>query len=407
MDTIDGLDRKAQSRDHTSGRDRPNGESPARSREGALDEAARALSAGQIGAADYRAVAALETYMASLRAGRPRSPSEFLAEQADISPDLSGCFTALEFIEAAAAELSGSSEDATSAPPEPVLLPESRLGDYHIVREIGRGGMGVVYEANQISLGRLVALKVLPFAAATDPKQRQRFHIEAQAAAQLHHPHIVPVFGVGCDAGIHYYAMQFVDGDSLSSIIRDLRSGDGDPHQWAEPPAPAVSVPINDESTSPAGPVDQDLEWDLQPPTGTPHPSPSVIGKVRGDRVFCRKVARLGAEAALALEHAHSLGCSTVISSPLPRRRRAILSSRNRVEARPGPGPRYRARTQLPASDRRSRRARRPVAPGEHSPGRGVDDGTGRSGGGHGVFSPPTGRRFPCGRQPIFRTRVP
>ena len=75
--------------------------------------------------------------------------------------------------------------------------------------------MGVVYEAEQVSLGRHVALKVLPFAAAIDPKQRQRFQIEAQAAAQLHHPHIVPIFGVGCDHGIHYYAMQFVEGRSL------------------------------------------------------------------------------------------------------------------------------------------------------------------------------------------------
>ena len=84
--------------------------------------------------------------------------------------------------------------------------------------------MGVVYEAEQVSLGRRVALKVLPFAAAIDPKQRQRFQIEAQAAAQLHHPHIVPIFGVGCDHGIHYYAMQFVDGRSLAAILHELRS---------------------------------------------------------------------------------------------------------------------------------------------------------------------------------------
>ena len=101
--------------------------------------------------------------------------------------------------------------------------------------------MGVVYEAQQVSLGRRVALKVLPYSAAADPKQRQRFHIEAQAAAQLHHPHIVPIFAVGCDAGIHYYAMQFVDGHSLSSIIRELRSGDGKIPAWVEQPSQAAT----------------------------------------------------------------------------------------------------------------------------------------------------------------------
>ena len=79
-----------------------------------------------------------------------------------------------------------------------------RLGDFQLVREIGRGGMGVVYEAEQISLGRRVALKVLPFAAALDARQLQRFKNEAQAAACLHHTNIVPVFGVGCERDVHY-----------------------------------------------------------------------------------------------------------------------------------------------------------------------------------------------------------
>src|SRR6516162_1354863 len=85
------------------------------------------------------------------------------------------------------------------------------------------GGMGVVYEAEQISLGRRVALKVLPFAAALDARQLQRFKNEAQAAAQLHHSNIVPVYAVGCERGVHYYAMQFIDGQTLAAVIRDLR----------------------------------------------------------------------------------------------------------------------------------------------------------------------------------------
>ena len=137
--------------------------------------------------------------------------------------------------------------------------------------------MGVVYEAEQVSLGRRVALKVLPFAAAIDPKQRQRFQIEAQAAAQLHHPHIVPIFGVGCDQGIHYYAMQFVEGRSLAAILHELRSSEE---------AQAVKA------------AQSSLTQVEQPATERSHV----------DRAYCRNVARLGAEAADALEHAHSLG---------------------------------------------------------------------------------------------------
>src|SRR5262249_35104069 len=89
--------------------------------------------------------------------------------------------------------------------------------------QIGRGGMGIVYEAVQISLGRRVALKVLPFAGALDSKQLQRFKNEAQAAAQMHHTNIVPVFGVGCERGVHYYAMQYIEGQTLAAAIRGLR----------------------------------------------------------------------------------------------------------------------------------------------------------------------------------------
>src|SRR6266487_1541821 len=97
------------------------------------------------------------------------------------------------------------------------------LGDFRILREVGRGGMGVVYEAEQISLGRRVALKVLPFAAALDAKQLQRFKNEAQAAAHLHHQNIVPVYAVGCERGVHYYAMQFIEGRTLKALVVELR----------------------------------------------------------------------------------------------------------------------------------------------------------------------------------------
>ncbi len=101
-------------------------------------------------------------------------------------------------------------------PNDPEISPQP-LGDFKILRELGRGGMGIVYEAIQLSLGRHVALKVLPMAASLDDRYLQRFKMEAQAAAQLHHNHIVPVYAVGCERGMHYYAMQLINGSPVSS----------------------------------------------------------------------------------------------------------------------------------------------------------------------------------------------
>src|SRR5438477_1984816 len=114
----------------------------------------------------------------------------------------------------ASLQLVGLSADGGPAPGdaadgEPVAR---TLGDFRIVREVGRGGMGVVYEAEQLSLRRRVALKVLPFAAAIEPRQLQRFKNEATAAGQLRHENIVPIYAVGDERGVHYYAMQFIDG---------------------------------------------------------------------------------------------------------------------------------------------------------------------------------------------------
>src|SRR5262249_27422730 len=105
--------------------------------------------------------------------------------------------------------------------------PSAVIGDYRIVREIGRGGMGVVYEAEQRSLNRRVALKVLPLASALDARQFQRFQLEAQAAACLHHQNIVPVFAIGTEGGVPYYAMQYIEGQSLAELIRGLRQAEG------------------------------------------------------------------------------------------------------------------------------------------------------------------------------------
>lgn len=115
----------------------------------------------------------------------------------------------------------------------------TRLGDYRLLRVIGMGGMGVVYEAEQVSLGRRVAVKVLPHHADAPPHLRQRFELEARAAALLQHPHVVPVYATGLEAGLHYYVMPYVEGPSLAAVFRTQRrlagrgedEGEGRPHR--------------------------------------------------------------------------------------------------------------------------------------------------------------------------------
>src|SRR6476646_2404112 len=106
--------------------------------------------------------------------------------------------------------------------PDGAAIPR-QLGDYRILREIGRGGMGVVFEAVQESLGRHVALKVLPYHALMQSSHLERFRREAKAAGRLHHSNIVPVFGVGEDRGVHFFAMQFIRGQSLDVVLARLR----------------------------------------------------------------------------------------------------------------------------------------------------------------------------------------
>jgi tetratricopeptide (TPR) repeat protein len=143
--------------------------------------------------------------------------------------------------------------------------------------------MGIVYEAEQLSLGRRVALKVLPFAATLDARQLQRFHNEARAAAGLHHEHIVPVHGVGCERGVHFYAMQFIDGTTLAEMVRGLR------HEINGPASPPDARPDADATTPPA----------VARPTAGSRPL---------DKAHFRRVAELIAQAADALEYAHSVG---------------------------------------------------------------------------------------------------
>ncbi len=113
---------------------------------------------------------------------------------------------------------------ARPAPEKDWPKASSTIGEFTLIREIGRGGMGVVYEATQASLNRQVALKVLPVSGRMDQRQIQRFQNEARAAAQLQHPNIVPVFSTGTDAGVHFYAMQLIQGHDVAHYIRHAKN---------------------------------------------------------------------------------------------------------------------------------------------------------------------------------------
>jgi serine/threonine-protein kinase len=196
------------------------------------------------------------------------------------------------------------------------------LGDFRVLREVGRGGMAVVYEAEQISLGRRVALKVLPLAAAMDPRALQRFQLEAQAAALLQHPRIVPVYAVGALGDVPYYAMQFIEGASLAELVAALRklAGLGGDGYVKKHRAEGVSSLARELLSGRLGALDLEEESarrDLRP-DGTaadrePVPGPGAMPRPAADasslgRDYPHTVAHLGVQAAEALEYAHGHG---------------------------------------------------------------------------------------------------
>jgi WD40 repeat protein/serine/threonine protein kinase len=180
---------------------------------------------------------------------------------------------------------------ASGVPGEPDgptgAAPLPSIRGFEILREIGRGGMGVVYEAIDVALGRRVALKVLPAQWAAHPLAIGRFRREARAAGRLHHTNIVPVFGVGEDQGKLYYAMQYVDGEGLDRIWKRLR-GEGNDNA----PQPG--------SSSPAGPTSGSEKPDAPSAELLPFHSSGANGS------YYDLVARLGQQVAEALAFAHA-----------------------------------------------------------------------------------------------------
>ncbi|MEM8946433.1 MAG: serine/threonine-protein kinase [Planctomycetota bacterium] len=236
-----------------------------------------APSLGSQPAREDRLAQILDDYLISLEKGLPLDLEQLAIENADLATDIRSFASSLQLLHQTTAQMRPDSQPSPSQPSA-----SKQLGDFRVGREIGRGGMGVVYEAQQLSLQRKVALKVLPFAAMWDQKQIARFRNEALAAAQLHHPNIVPVFAVGEERGIHFYAMQLIEGQSLDQIVRQLL-----------PSKPqSLQSTVAAHSTIAEEPCVSDLSTQL---------SQDRSG-------YCRAIARLGEQAAEALHHAHEYG---------------------------------------------------------------------------------------------------
>jgi WD40 repeat protein/serine/threonine protein kinase len=169
----------------------------------------------------------VEEYLRRCRCGERPTPAEYAARYPELAPRILEFFPALELIERlkpTPEDCAGHSDGTGSGGTSLVVGDRlQRLGDFRVLREIGRGGMGVVYEAEQESLGRRVALKVMSGHRLSDVNQLERFTREAKAAARLHHTNIVPVFGVGQEEGVHYYVMQFIQGQGLDAVLSELR----------------------------------------------------------------------------------------------------------------------------------------------------------------------------------------
>lgn len=208
-----------------------------------------------------------------------------------------------EFLEAPASALvviqndaisGGEQQDnsSRSADNSPAAAGQEILGDFHIFREIGRGGMGVVHEAEQLSLDRRVALKVLPAVALLDPRQLKRFQTEAKAAARLHHPHIVPVYHVGCERAIHFYAMQYIDGQNVSELLQRIRE-------------PSEQLPIDLGPTVVNGAPTVEP---AAPAAETAHLKDLSTDYSQNKGSYYRRIVRLAIQAAEALDFAHEQG---------------------------------------------------------------------------------------------------
>jgi serine/threonine protein kinase len=230
-----------------------------------------------------------EEFARCCRAGEHPSVSDYAQRHPELAGELRDLLPSIAMME----KLKNSRRSQSSVATAPRI---ERIGDFRIVREVGRGGMGVVYEAVQESLGRRVALKVLSAAATLDPTRLQRFDQEARAAARLHHTNIVPVFGVAEQDGVHYYVMQLIEGQALGDVVKSLATGhperlDALHGKRADSTGPGSSNSTAGEAWTPVGGA---------PGAGT--------GSIRFARYYWRWVARVGQQVGEALHYAHQQG---------------------------------------------------------------------------------------------------
>ncbi len=277
---------------------------------------------------DPRMEEVVDSILARFRAGERPSVEECVARYPEAGEKIRMLLPGMLIIEEARdqekaglgakdANRIASSDQATGVAPGRLL----RLGEYRLLHEVGRGGMGVVYEAIQESLGRRVALKVLPYYSLLDVRLLERFRREAQAAAKLQHANIVPVYGFGEErsshdehARIHYYAMQFVEGRGLDQVLREVRRLRGANHAELD----AQRIPESDKLTSSVAlgllsgwSSGEGASREALPPSAPPNRA----GRRRGSAVltpapqqYYAAVAGLARQAAEALDYAHERG---------------------------------------------------------------------------------------------------
>jgi WD40 repeat protein/serine/threonine protein kinase len=249
-----------------------------------------------------------EEFVRRYRNGERPSWTEYVEAHPEHAAEIRELFPALIVME----ELAPGDDSAAPAVERAGL--QERVGGYQILREIGRGGMGVVYEAEQLSLGRRVALKVLTLPIARDGKALERFRLEARAAARLHHTNIVPVFEVGQDRDVCFYAMQLILGQGLDEVQQELRRlRSGSPAEaglaaqalWTGRYEPADLVPSSPVPCRAEAPAER-LAANA---TSATLPGRSDLSTVESDPGhFFQSVARIGVQVAEALSYAHARG---------------------------------------------------------------------------------------------------